>query len=562
MFKNLSLKVKLMTICTVLSLFTAITGGIAYLGLKNITHKYSHIATINMPRALALSSMQGNFRRVRGHQNLLLAQGLTESELKSTTSDIERYREDFNKDNKAFSQMPFAEGEKPLYDEVNTLWNSFDDLIEKSVVLSRSKIPSDRENLSRIVLKESTEIGKRLNESIQKLIKTQMSQSEKLVTDAEESSRMAQLIILLVIISGFALAQIVGIIFSRSLSAQLQKLADRLGKGADQVAQSAHGVSEAGTELSSGATEQAAALQETVASLDEVSAMVNKNADNAKNSQDLSATSHKSAVRGKEVVGEMIRSIDEINQSNTEIMQQIENSNHEISEIVKVISEIGSKTKVINDIVFQTKLLSFNASVEAARAGEHGKGFAVVAEEVGNLAQMSGNASKEISSMLDNSIQKVESIVNQTKSRVEKLITTGKEKVSHGTSTARRCGEVLDEIVANVSKVSEMVGEIATASNEQAHGVQEISKAMGQLDQVTQRSANASRQSAEAVEVLAAESEDLRKLVQSLILTVHGAKMNQNSQLDSSSSHPDLTGEPDNIVSIERGSSKKQTLAG
>lgn len=102
----------------------------------------------------------------------------------------------------------------------------------------------------------------------------------------------------------------------------------------------------------------------------------------------------------------MIHSITEISESNDRIMSQVADGNRKISEIVQVISEIGNKTKVINDIVFQTKLLSFNASVEAARAGEHGKGFAVVAEEVGNLAQMSGNAAKEISDMLNGSVSR------------------------------------------------------------------------------------------------------------------------------------------------------------
>jgi methyl-accepting chemotaxis protein len=204
-------------------------------------------------------------------------------------------------------------------------------------------------------------------------------------------------------------------------------------------------------------------------------------------------------------------------------MEQVNKSNESMAGIVKVIEEIGSKTKVINDIVFQTKLLSFNASVEAARAGEHGKGFAVVAEEVGNLAQMSGNAAKEISSLLEESVQKVNTIVHETKSSVEKLIADGKETVESGTQVARQCGEVLEEIVQNVSGVTSMAGEIATASQEQARGVGEITKAMGQLDQMTQQNAATSEECASAAEELSAQSEALKKAVQLLVMTVNGS---------------------------------------
>jgi methyl-accepting chemotaxis protein len=160
--------------------------------------------------------------------------------------------------------------------------------------------------------------------------------------------------------------------------------------------------------------------------------------------------------------------------------------------------------------------------VEAARAGEHGKGFAVVAEEVGNLAQMSGNAAKEISSMLDGSIQKVEGIVQNTKTRVERLVTVGKEKVDTGSQTAQACGDILNEIVAKVGEVNQIIGEISTASQEQAQGVQEINKAMAQLDQVTQQNAAAAEQASSAGESLMTQTAELEMMVGNLRGIVNG----------------------------------------
>jgi methyl-accepting chemotaxis protein len=211
-------------------------------------------------------------------------------------------------------------------------------------------------------------------------------------------------------------------------------------------------------------------------------------------------------------------------------MTQITESNQKMADVVNVIQEIGSKTKVINDIVFQTKLLSFNASVEAARAGEHGKGFAVVAEEVGNLAQMSGNAAKEITGLLEDSIKKVESLVIETRSKVETLAQQGKQEVDEGVEVAKRCGQVLGNIVTDSTSVASMASEISSASQEQAQGISEINKAMSQLDQVTQQNSAAGEQAARAAEDLSLQAEVLKTAVDQLVFAIKGDQRGGSSQ--------------------------------
>ena len=302
----------------------------------------------------------------------------------------------------------------------------------------------------------------------------------------------------------------------------LRSVATALTKTGDQVASSSTEIAGSSATLSQSTTEQAASLEETAAAIEQMTSMVAKNTENAKNTAMNSAESEKKAGEGRKVVERMMGSMEEIDQSNQEIMNQINHSNQELAEIVKVIQEIGNKTKVINDIVFQTKLLSFNASVEAARAGEHGKGFAVVAEEVGNLAQMSGNAAKEISEMLGGSIQKVEVIVQDTKIKVENLIAEGKRKTDAGVEVARQCGEVLDEIVSNVSNVSRMAVEISSASQEQSVGLSEINKAMNQLDQATQQNATTSEETASSAGQLSHQADSMQAAVVQLVKTIEG----------------------------------------
>lgn len=310
--------------------------------------------------------------------------------------------------------------------------------------------------------------------------------------------------------------------FSTRLSNQLTNLAMRLAQGSSEISDAANQVADSSSKLSDSVSEQAAAIQETAASIDEVSAMAKKSADNAGQASGISQESRDAAERGQKAINDMVAAIEEINSSNSQIMAQVESGNRQISDIVKVIADIETKTKVINDIVFQTKLLSFNASVEAARAGEHGKGFAVVAEEVGNLAQMSGNAAKEISSMLESSIRTVDGIVSQTKSQVDRLIGESKTRAEAGNAVARRCSDALENIISSVQQVDGMVGEISSASNEQALGVSEVNKAINQLDRSTQQNATVAQSAASAAGQLTAQSANLNTVVQRLLGLVNG----------------------------------------
>ena len=200
--------------------------------------------------------------------------------------------------------------------------------------------------------------------------------------------------------------------------------------------------------------------------------------------------------------------------------------NTEVEEIVKVISDIENKTKIINEIVFQTKLLSFNASVEAARAGEHGKGFAVVAEEVGNLAQMSGNAAKEISEMLDSGVSRVKDIIEKSKVKVETSTTIGNQKVTSSKKLVDEAKVVMDSILENIEKVKGMNDDIALAANEQSKGVREINRSITEINASVKDNADIADESSEQSKVLKEQSESLGAVINDFNLFIEGKKEN------------------------------------
>lgn len=318
------------------------------------------------------------------------------------------------------------------------------------------------------------------------------------------------------------LAITAAVLFAIILSKAFNSATNQLSKNSNELNEASIQIAAQSTELSESATEQAAALQETMSAVDEISAMVEKNAESATRSKEVSENSKQAAERGRGIVDQMIEAMNEIDASNNEISRETTDGNQQLGEITKLINDIGSKTKVINEIVFQTKLLSFNASVEAARAGEYGKGFSVVAEEVGNLAQMSGNAAKEISALLDESVRKVNHIVAESKSRVEKIIHASKVKVENGAKVARECNEALEEILTNVASVDGLVSEIAVASSEQSAGIKEISKAVGQLEQVTQQNSTVAQESSLAAEKLRSQAAGLNAIVEVVSQHVNG----------------------------------------
>jgi methyl-accepting chemotaxis protein len=250
----------------------------------------------------------------------------------------------------------------------------------------------------------------------------------------------------------------------------MREALDKVKAAASHTATASQELSAASAQLSSGAQAQAAALEETAASLEEITGTVKQNADNARQANQLAVGSRDVAEKGGQVVADAVQSMNDINKSS-----------ERIADILTTIDEIA----------FQTNLLALNAAVEAARAGEQGRGFAVVASEVRNLAQRSATAAKEIKGLIQDSGQKVRT----------------------GSALVSRSGETLNEIVGSVKRVTDIIAEIAAASGEQSAGIDQVSQAVTQLDQVTQSNAAQTEELSSTAHALAGQAEELQLLV-------------------------------------------------
>jgi methyl-accepting chemotaxis protein len=261
----------------------------------------------------------------------------------------------------------------------------------------------------------------------------------------------------------------------KTMNDNLARIVGQVRGGTEHISSASGEIAAGNLDLSSRTEQQASALEETASSMEELTSTVRQNADNARQANQLAVSASEVAVRGGDVVGRVVETMDSINAS--------------ARKIVDIIS-------VIDGIAFQTNILALNAAVEAARAGEQGRGFAVVASEVRNLAQRSAAAAKEIKVLIGDSV----------------------DKVGAGSKLVGEAGTTMAEVVQSIHRVTDIMGEITTASVEQSAGIEQVNSAIADMDSVTQ-------QNAALVEEAAAAAASLREQAAALASVVSVFKL-------------------------------------
>lgn len=524
MLSRLSLSKKLMFMGIIIGLIGPALGMFTYFQSQKVGLLNKQISGTKLGKTKELGELVSKFRDIRLQVRTVPVLGMTwplvDDYLEKTKTAVSV----FSEAKKQYEAKLENEEERALYKTFDTASQEFLEFGSGLIALSSAHDLTKLAEVARQVRDICPVKALKVETAIKLLVENQTLEAKALVTAAQLAESQTNSGIVIASIVGFLFALGLGGFLARSISLELQNLANLLAQSSTEVSNAANQVSSNGSALSSSSVQQAATLQETVSAIEEISSMIQKNSENADVSKQSATMSLNSAQQGKEMVEELILGVRDIQKSSNDLMTTVEHGNQEIKKIVDVINEIETKTKVINDIVFQTKLLSFNASVEAARAGESGKGFTVVAEEVGNLAAMSGRSAKEISELLTKSVQMVNKIVASTQERIEVQSNESKSKISQGIELGNQCGERLIAILDGAHKVDRMMAEIAQASKEQSAGVLEISKAMNQIDETTQENSVISNSSAVAAEQLSSQASQMKDLVEQLTVTIRGAQ--------------------------------------
>jgi methyl-accepting chemotaxis protein len=486
MFKSLTIGKKVAFGFATILILTVILSVVGVFQIRSIDSGVMDLTDLHIPLTRALSAVDSEaanqhlaavlyaIHKEQKYIDELTASGATvDKELETATQLV-----------KADGEL-VAQGWPAQLDEIDKAHNTFEtaakgfiDVVKKTDT-TESQLQAAADNMSQAYEQAMGKIDHFLSANEEMIAGV----SKHCTSTADTADRLMLIVGAIAVMAGVLIAVAV----ARSIVTVLKRIIQSLSEGAEQVASASGQVSSASQSLAEGATEQAAGLEETSSSLEEMSAMTKQNADNAQQANVLAAEAKKAANNGAEAMSRMSSAIN-----------SIQKSSDETAKIIKVIDEIA----------FQTNLLALNAAVEAARAGEAGKGFAVVAEEVRNLAMRSAEAAKNTSAMIEESVK----------------------NSKNGVDISVEVAKVLTDIVASIGKTTDLVAEIAAASQEQARGVDQVNTAVSQMDKVTQQNAANAEESASASEELSAQAASMKEIVSELVVLVGGSQANRTAE--------------------------------
>lgn len=426
-----------------------------------------------MPKIVLAGKIQNSYQNTaRTLRNIVLAQD--EAILKQEKEKYDKADAQLKADTEALEKMNLAPQAKEILSRIKSNLAAIKPPMDKCMSLA---LAHNTQEATTAIFKEVIPIQGKLLSDIDAIIKlfTEMGDAEaaKAVDDANGTKSLLLFLGCLGIILGVGSAYFI----SRSVTKQIRKAVEGLRDSSYQVASASSQVSSSSQQLASGASEQAAAVEETSSSLEEMSSMTKQNATNALQANQLMKEANL-------VVSSANRSMDQLTSS----MEEISKASEETQRIIKTIDEIA----------FQTNLLALNAAVEAARAGEAGSGFAVVADEVRTLAMRSAEAAKN----------------------TENLIAGIVKKIQGEAELVARTNEEFGKVSQTVAKSGELVEEITAASKEQAQGIEQVTRAVTDIDKITQQNSANAEETASASEEMSAQAQHMREFVADMMKLV------------------------------------------
>jgi methyl-accepting chemotaxis protein len=405
-------------------------------------------------------------------------------------------------------------------------WTQFKELFEKTAQLASAVAGSSEDNQIQIYRDHVSERVKKIDK-IKELAESQFNIKQSgLVTAANKnltfSSALTILMIALTLIGTFKLLSLI----IKQLNERLH-FAKQISRGVKLVSEKFIEMSQS---LSENASTQTQELTSASSAVTEIQQMTVSSAEATQECFRISKETSEKAKQGESQVVNARKSVEHLNQEISTLLSELKTATEEMQEMKALVTSISDKTKVINDIVFQTKLLSFNASVEAARAGEHGKGFAVVAEEISRLASMSGESATEINLIIEKSETRVEELVSKLQEKLRSSSETAQIALGNTLKTVVSSSEAFQTVSRLVLDLDSRILSISQAAKEQATGIERVESAVTEVNQGNVKVSEDARSSFERSTEMGKEAQKLLSLVNQLEEFMVGAKTNSTEE--------------------------------
>lgn len=527
----MTLKQKLFLLAGINILLTIVVGIVGYWGICRLDPSESPL-TIQMSavrNAMQIDMMHDAFRADALRSILIATTNDTRfGSREDIATELKDHAEVMNTALKVNKELPLSDSLKAEVEKVSAPIQKYQVGAKEIATLAFTNPKSAIEHY---------ETFQALFEELEGILGTSADMLEKGSKDtfAQEvgSAKFLINVIVGVIVFAIAVGIVVSLLVVRSVIGPMKNALQDLNTTSAELFTQAEVMTQSSTDLNSASNEQSAAVQQSVAAIAEILSMVSQTSDFSQQSISASHSMTEKTQEGSRIIHRLSKSISSIQQANAQLM-----------EMANIIQEISNKTTVINDIVFKTQLLSFNASIEAARAGQHGRGFAVVAEEVGNLAEMSGSSAREIQSLLEDSQKQVALIVDSVQKRV-----------AEGEQVATEAVTIFEKISGETSQLNNYINRIGDATKEQETGIHQISTAMSQVGASAQKNLLSANQTSQTSRKLTGQSRGLSNVVKSLEGILFGGSSSGNSKYlrkNSGEQYIHLTDEYTETVSSSR----------
>jgi methyl-accepting chemotaxis protein len=416
-----------------------------------------------------------NFQKMRGSlKDALVAKFILENDIDAPVEGVKAAERQIQDAMNKFSDSIRTEEVRKEFESLKSAFAQYAPTREKFLNLVAEGKKHEALTLFRT---EGAHVAEQADAAIKKLFELKINQAGDASQNNLATAGHAVWFTWIAALCGTALALSLGLFLAVSITRPIKMVVEGLTAASEHVSCSSSQLSSSSQELAEGASEQAASIEETSSSLEEMSSMTRQNADHANQANHL-------MVETSAVISKANKSMSELTCS----MNEISKASEETSKIIKTIDEIA----------FQTNLLALNAAVEAARAGEAGAGFAVVADEVRNLAMRAADAAKNTAILIEGTVK----------------------KINEGSQIVGKTSAEFSRVSASSEKMSELVAEIAAASSDQSQGIEQINKAVSEMDRVVQLNAGNAEESASASEEMNAQAGKLKVFVQDLVKVI------------------------------------------